>query len=117
MVRLAQMFINNGYQMVDATGQGTKWARMQRDFLVSDYTLMDSPLKAIETLLIFKLTYYLTGDEQWNNEYRLLVEHPSFKYADLVNSLWDRWVWRAFNEDADPTKNRFRLNYSKGEIS
>lgn len=30
MVNLAQMFINNGYNHVDATGQGTKWTRMQR---------------------------------------------------------------------------------------
>ena len=67
MVNLAQMFINNGYNHVDATGQGTKWTRMHRDFFLSDYTLEDSPLKAIQTLLIFKLTFYVTGDEQWKN--------------------------------------------------
>lgn len=39
MVGLCQMFINNGYIMADATGQGTKWTRMHRDFLNSDYTL------------------------------------------------------------------------------
>ena len=47
MVNLAQMFINNGYSHVDATGQGTKWTRLHRDFFISDYTLEDSPLKAI----------------------------------------------------------------------
>lgn len=41
------MFINNGYNHVDATGQGTKWMRMTRDFFNSDYTLEDSPLKAL----------------------------------------------------------------------
>lgn len=66
MINLAQMFVNNGYSHVDATGQGTKWTRLHRDFLISDYTLEDSPLKAFELLLIFKLCYYVTGDSQWD---------------------------------------------------
>ena len=88
MVGLSQMFINNGYVMADATGQGTKWTRMHRDFFNSDYTLEDASLKGIQTLLIFKLTHYLTGDPQWKYEYELLVNHNSFKYADLVSTLW-----------------------------
>ena len=75
MVNLAQSFINNNYCLVDATGQGTKWARMHRDFIISDYTFTDGPLKAIETLLIFKMAYYMTGDQQWQDEYLLLIEH------------------------------------------
>ena len=97
MVNLSQMFINNGYVMVDATGQGTKWTRLSHEFLSSDFTLEDSPLKAIQLLLIFKLTHYLTGDPQWKAEYDLLINHSSFKYADLVSTLWKRWVWRVFN--------------------
>ena len=65
MVNLAQMFVNNGYIMADATGQGTKWTRLNHDFLSSDFTLEDSPLKAIQLLLIFKLTHYMTADSQW----------------------------------------------------
>lgn len=30
MAGIAQMFLNNGYNQVDATGQGTKWTRMTR---------------------------------------------------------------------------------------
>ena len=56
------MFLNNDYNLVDATGQGTKWGRMHRDFFSSDFTLEDSPLKAIQTLLVFKLSFYFTGD-------------------------------------------------------
>ena len=65
MVGLSQMYINNNYMMIDATGQGTSWARGNRDFLGGDYTLEDAPLQALEILLIFKLTYYFTGDLQW----------------------------------------------------
>lgn len=117
MVNLAQMFVNNGYVMADATGQGTKWTRMHRDFFNSDYTLEDSPLKAIQTLLIFKLTHYMTGDPQWHDEYHLLINHESFKYADLVSALWKRWVWRAFNEDNDPSDNRYHINLPKEDMS
>jgi hypothetical protein len=88
MVNLAQIFINNGYSHVDATGQGTKWTRMHRDFFNSDITVEDCPLKALETLMIFKLAYYITGDKQWNQEYQILVKHPSFKYVDLVSTNW-----------------------------
>ena len=117
MVNLAQMFVNNGYVMADATGQGTKWTRMHHDFFSSDYTLEDSPLKAIQILLVFKLAYYLTSDPQWKAEYDLLVNHQSFKYADLVSTLWKRWVWKAFNEDDNPSQGRFRLKQPKDELS
>ena len=39
--------MNNGYNIVDATGQGTSWSKLVRDYLNNDYTLEDSPLKAL----------------------------------------------------------------------
>ena len=33
-----------------------------------------------------------------------------------MSKLWDRWVWRAFNEDPSPQDNRFRLNFTKEDI-
>jgi len=39
MDRFCTHLINNGYMMVDATGQGTKWSKLVRDFINSDYTL------------------------------------------------------------------------------
>ena len=91
MTKLAQMLINNGYSIVDAAGYGTKWCKLTKDFMNSDMTLEDAPLKSIELLLIFKVAHYVTGDEQWRDEYQLLAQHEMFKYADLVASLWKRW--------------------------
>ena len=53
----------------------------------------------------------MTGDPQWESEYRLLIEHESFLYADLASDIWRRWVWRAFNEDDNPERNRYRLDF------
>jgi len=47
MVNFCQHLLNNGYTLVDATGQGTTWSKLVRDFLNDDYTMEDAPLKAI----------------------------------------------------------------------
>ena len=65
MSKFCQHLVNNGYNMVDATGQATKWVKLTRDFFNSDYTLEDGPLKAIELLLSFKLAYDVTGHRKW----------------------------------------------------
>lgn len=62
MVNFCTLLTNNGYNFVDATGQGTKWGKIVREFLLSDFTIEDSPLKALELLLCFKLCYYMTGE-------------------------------------------------------
>ena len=41
---------------------------------MSDYTIEDGTLKAIQLLLSFKLTYYVTGQRKWKDEYDLLTK-------------------------------------------
>ena len=47
MINFSDHLLNNGYQMVDGTGQGTSWSKLVRDFLNNDFTLEDAPLKAL----------------------------------------------------------------------
>lgn len=47
MANFCTCLTNNDYTMVDATGQGTSWAKLSHTFLTSDFTLEDAPLKAI----------------------------------------------------------------------
>jgi len=54
--------IANGYNLVDATGYGTTWGKLNRDFITSDSTLQDAPVKAIEMLMSLKVCSYVTGD-------------------------------------------------------
>ena len=63
--KYCQNLIDNGYNMVDATGQATKWAKLTREFFTSDFTIEDGTLKAIELLLSFKVAYYVTGERKW----------------------------------------------------
>jgi hypothetical protein len=65
MDNFCQHLVNNGYSMVDATGQGTKWSKLYRQLLTSDYTIDDAPLKALELLVSFKFAYYVTGRRKW----------------------------------------------------
>lgn len=88
MINFSQHLINNGYRMVDATGQGTSWSKLVRDFFNSDYTMEDAPLKALQLILSFKLTYYVTGDDKFQKEIDYLVNDPSFMYAELVEKFW-----------------------------
>lgn len=39
MRNFCQHLINNGHQMVDATGQAAKWTKLYKEFLGSDYTI------------------------------------------------------------------------------
>ena len=65
LVNFCTCLTNNGYSMVDATGQGTQWGKMTRTFMNSDFTIEDAPIKSLEVLLTFKLCYYVTGDMRW----------------------------------------------------
>ena len=47
MDRFCTSLIDNGYSFVDATGQGTTWGKLTRDFMNSDFTIEDAPLKSL----------------------------------------------------------------------
>lgn len=120
MVNFCTCLTNNDYTMVDATGQGTSWAKLTHTFLTSDFTLEDAPIKALQLLMSFKLCHYLTGDARWQKEYTFLVEDPSFRYLDVVAAVWQRWTYRTFNEDSYPELGMYHLDpsvqYSEDEI-
>ena len=46
MITFCTSWINNGYNLVDATGHGTKWGKVTRDFIISDSILQDATVKA-----------------------------------------------------------------------
>ena len=107
---LAQHLIDNGYQLVDATGQGTTWGKTSRDYFTSDFTIEDNSLNCLVLLDTFKLAYYLTGEKKWQDEYYYLATGEGFQYADLAAKYWDHWLWLSENEDSDPDHGVFRLD-------
>lgn len=58
----------------------------------------------------FKLCHYVTGNPKWQEEYSFLIEHPSFRYLDLIAKVWKRWEWLTFNEDYDVKMGLFKLD-------
>jgi hypothetical protein len=73
MVDFCTGLIDNGYSFVDATGQGTTWGKMVRDFMNSDFSIEDAPVKTIEMLMSFKVCAYVTGDDRWEKEYQYMI--------------------------------------------
>ncbi|MDD3947152.1 MAG: hypothetical protein PHI19_04845 [Clostridia bacterium] len=84
MDRLAQHIVDNGYMMVDGTGQPGTWSKFNREFFYNSSQLGGAPLTASVILSLFKLAHYVTGYQKWDNEYRMAALHPSYEYAELM---------------------------------
>jgi hypothetical protein len=90
--RHAKHIRDNNYCLTDAGGQPTSWARMSREYYMNkDYHgITDAPLGLSILLQLFKVAYHVTGDEQWNAEYRKLALEEPYRYADLLSEYYDR---------------------------
>lgn len=87
---LAQHLVDNGYMLVDGSGQPTTWSNFSRTtFNVSSAVPM-APLHAMVILSVFKTASYITGYEKWENEYRLAALDPAYEYAKVVSQVGDR---------------------------
>lgn len=87
---LAQHLVDNGYMLVDGSGQPTTWSNFSRNsFNVSSAVPM-APLHTMVILSVFKTAAYITGYEKWENEYRMAALDPAFEYAKVVSQESDR---------------------------
>ena len=109
----SQHLIDNGYGLMDASGQGTKWGKTTRDYFNSDFTVEDNSLNSLVMLDTFKLAYYITGEKKWQDEYLLLANNPAYNYAALTGEYWNRWMWLVENEDYASENGLLRLDASK----
>jgi hypothetical protein len=136
VLRLAEHVLFNDYCLVDATGQPTTWGKMSREYFNSLFAWSDCPLNCLVLLCIFKLAYYLSGDEKWEKEYRKLALEPPYRYADLAGEYRERYKQEAVyqyrmahpdadendpNLDPDSKETAIRvqliLNYSDEEMA
>lgn len=90
MDRLAQHITDNGYMMVDGTGQPGTWSKYNREFFYNSSQLGGGPLTAAVVLSLFKVAYYTTGNERWQNEYLMAALDPSYEYAKLMTQYSDQ---------------------------
>ena len=82
--RFAQHVTDNGYMMVDGTGQPGTWSKYNREFFTNSSQLGGAPLTALVCLSTFKLAHYVTGDVKWHNEYIMAALDPAYEYARIT---------------------------------
>ena len=135
VVKFCQHITDNGYNLVDGSGQPTTWGKYNRTYLSNGQNLGGAPLQTSVILSALKLASYMTGDKKWENEYRMAALDPHFEYAKVMAQEWDRykmsilefgasaskaiaWILRPFMETKlVKTVYRMILNYSDEEMA
>ena len=119
--RHAKHFTENNYCHTDAGGQPTSWARMNREYYVNEFSdgFPDAPLGLSILLQLYKVAHHITGDEQWNEEYRKLALDEPYRYADLLKEHFERYriIAKDLVEDENDDEEIFNrvvkiMNYS-----
>jgi len=119
--RHAKHITDNDYCHTDGGGQPTSWARMNREYYVNEYSdgFPDAPLGLSILLQLYKVAHHITGDEQWNKEYRKLALDEPYRYADLLREHFERYrmIAKDLVEDEDSEDELFNrivkiMNYS-----
>lgn len=121
---LALHYVDNGYGLRDATGQSTTWGKTDRDYFNNSYAWEDCSLNAMVILNAFKLASYVTGEQRWEDEYRMLALEKPYEYAKLAGEYWERWTYYAIEDGCDAgNQNEINewiqqnLNYSDEEMA
>ncbi len=84
MDNFCQHLTDNGYMMVDSSGQPGTWSKFNRAFFYNSSQLGGAPLTASVALCAFKVGYYVTGNQKWQNEYLMAALDPAYEYAKLL---------------------------------
>ncbi len=81
--------IDNGYQIMEANGKPTTWAKWNIDYFNSEMGWADACLNSAELLAYLKITMEVTGEKgRWQEEYEKLID---MGYADLPLKHFDRF--------------------------
>ncbi|HOO26149.1 MAG TPA: hypothetical protein PKW24_06015, partial [Clostridiales bacterium] len=97
VARHAAHIARHDYCHVDAGGQPTSWARMSREYYLDKdyYGFGDAPLGLAILLQLFKVAHHITGDKQWEDEYKKLAFEEPYRYADIVGEHFRRYEMMA----------------------
>ncbi len=135
MSSFAQHIVDNGYNLVDGSGQPTTWGKYNRTYLHNGQVLGGAPLQTSVILSAFKLAAYITGEQKWEDEYRMAALDEQYQYAKAMAQEHERYrfailefansaspilgfILRPFVESkAFDTLYRMILNYSDEEMA
>ncbi len=91
MEKFAQHLSDNSYTMVDGSGQPTTWAKFSRTYFHNGQTLGGSPLNALVILTGFKVAAYITGNQKWEDEYRMAALDEGYQFAEIMTQELERY--------------------------
>ena len=91
MEKFAQHLVDNGYSLCDGTGQPTTWGKFNRTYFHNGQALGGAPLQTAVLLTAFKLAAYVTGNQKWEDEYRMAALDPAYEYATIMTQNWERY--------------------------
>ncbi|WP_073094914.1 hypothetical protein [Cyclobacterium lianum] len=74
MRRIAGYIMENGWVLIDADGQTTRWGRWNPEYLLRPYGWTDRGVNGLEALAFSYATYALTGEERFKKGYEQLVD-------------------------------------------
>lgn len=91
MDKFAQHIVDNGYNLVDGSGQPTTWGKYNRTYLHNGQVLGGAPLQTSVILSAFKLAAYVTGEQKWEDEYRMAALDEQYQYAEIMTQELERY--------------------------
>lgn len=89
--KFAQHIVDNSYCLVDGSGQPTTWGKFSRTYLHNGQVLGGAPLQTSVLLSLFKLAAYFTGDQKWEDEYRMAALDEQYQYAEIMTQNRERY--------------------------
>ena len=91
VAKFAQHIVDNSYCLVDGSGQPTTWGKFSRTYLHNGQVLGGAALQTSVALCIFKLAAYLTGEQKWEDEYRMAALDEQYQFAEIMTQNRERY--------------------------
>lgn len=91
MAKFAQHLVDNSYCLVDGSGQPTTWGKFSRTYFHNGQVLGGAPLNALVLLCAFKVAAYVTGDQKWEDEYKMAALDEQYEYAKVMTQELERY--------------------------
>ena len=92
MEKFAQHLVDNSYTMLDGSGQPTTWAKFARIYFHNGQTLGGAGLNSLVLLTAFKVAAYITGNQKWEDEYRMAALDEGYEFAEIMTQNFERYT-------------------------
>ena len=95
---LTDYIVDHNYQLIDWTGKRTRWGFWDPELLNNKpMHFLESGLNSLQMLSFLKTTYYITGDEKYQERYMNLIAEHHY----LANVLLEKKVHPDSNNHSD----------------